>query len=144
MSERYQHCRPPICPDRVRRIGHGGFSFVPNRFLHGGYFVSLSHQERSMYLFLVLAGDRNGMSFYSYERICSALEITPEEYLMVRDSLITKDLIAFDGGRYQVLSLPERPVARPSKPLVSQQDLEDHDPATIRSLILESLQESRG
>ncbi len=96
--------QPPPRPDRIRRID-GGFAFVPNEFLHRGFFASLSHAERSLYFFLVLAGDRNGVSFYAHDRICGALELTLDEYLLVRNSLIDKDLIAFDGRRFQVLSV---------------------------------------
>ena len=133
--------RPPIRPDRVRRIDRRGFAWVPNRFLHGGFFVSLSHAERSLYLFLVVAGDRNGVSFYHYDRICSALEMTPDDYVTVRNSLIDKDLIAFDGSRFQVLSLPESPVHTQAKPLASRADFEDHDPATIHCIIRDSLRQ---
>jgi hypothetical protein len=55
--------RAPVRPDRVRRID-GGFAFVPNRFLHDGFLASLGRDELALYLFLVLAGDRNGVSFY--------------------------------------------------------------------------------
>lgn len=89
--------RAPPRPDRLRRID-AGFAFVPNRFLHDGFFVSLDHAERSLYLFLVLAGDRNGVSFYAYDRICDAVALTLDEYLVVRDNLIDKDLIAFDAS----------------------------------------------
>src|SRR5690606_5797195 len=65
--------RAPIRPERVRRT-EGGFAFIPNRFLHGGFFASLDHLERSLYLFLVLAGDRNGVSYYAYDKICATLE----------------------------------------------------------------------
>jgi hypothetical protein len=134
--------RAPPRPDRVRRI-EGGFAFVPNRFLHEGFFASLSDAERSLYFFLVLAGDRNGVSFYAYDRICDALELTPDEYLLVRNSLIGKDLIAFDGGRFQVLSLPPAPVVAARRPLVTPEDFEDHDPATIRRIIRSSLDRRR-
>jgi hypothetical protein len=134
--------RTPPRPDRIRRIS-GGFAFVPNQFLHQGFFASLSHAERSLYFFLVLASDRNGVSFYAYDRICEALEITHEDYLLVRNSLIDKDLIAFDGSRFQVLSLPPVPVAPPRPPLVSQDDFEAHDPATIRNIIRTSLDRRR-
>lgn len=134
--------RAPPRPDRIRRI-EGGFAFLPNRFLHEGFFASLSHPERSLYLFLVLAGDRNGVSFYAYDRICAALELTPDEYLLVRNSLIDNDLIAFDGGRFQVLSLPPAPIVLTRRPLVTSEDFEDHDPATIRQLIRSSLDRRR-
>jgi hypothetical protein len=136
--------RTPMRPDRIRRI-EGGFAFLPNDFLHQGFFASLSHAERSLYFFLVLAGDRNGVSFYAYDRICDALELTPDEYLLVRNSLIDKDLIAFDGGRFQVLSLPPAPIIPTPvpRPLVTQDDFEDHDPATIHHIIRSSLDRRR-
>ena len=134
--------RTPPRPDRVRRI-EGGFAFLPNDFLHRGFFASLSHAECSLYLFLVLAADRNGVSFYAYDRICNALQLTLDEYLLVRNSLIDKDLIAFDGGRFQVLSLPPAPTVPARRPLVTQEDFEDHDPATIRHIIRSSFDRRR-
>lgn len=133
--------RRPIRPDRVRRIGGDGrgFAFVPNRFLHDGFFASLSHSERSLYLFLVLAGDREGTSFYAYDHICSALTMTLDEYIEVRNGLIAKDLIAFDGTRFQVLSLPAQPVIQVRPPLVDRDDFERDDPAAIQKLIRSSL-----
>jgi hypothetical protein len=94
-------------PERLRRID-GGFSFIPHRFLLEGYLASLNQKELLLYLFLVLASDRNGLSFYSYDRICTLLQINLEEYIASRDGLIEKDLIAFDGTLFQVLSLPQR------------------------------------
>ncbi len=114
---------------------------MPNRFLHDGFFVSLSHAERSLYFFLILAGDRNGVSYYHYDRICSALEMTPDDYVTVRNSLIDKDLIAFDGSRFQVLSLPDSPAHTQAKPLIDNADFEEHDPATVRCLIRGSLRQ---
>ena len=134
--------RPPPRPDRIRRID-GGFAFLPNRFLHEGFFASLSHAERSLYLFLVLAGDRNGVSFYAYDRICDTLELTLDDYLVVRTSLLDKDLLAFDGSRFQVLSLPPAPTVPARRPLVTQEDFEDHDPATIRHIIRSSFDRRR-
>jgi hypothetical protein len=126
--------RPPIVAERVRAID-GTFAFVPHRFLHDGFFASLNQDERSLYLFLVLAGDRNGVSFYRYDSICSTLECTLDVYLEARNSLIERDLLAFDGTRFQVLSLPTRPTWRQSKPLLGGAELEANDPATIRRLI---------
>jgi len=53
------------------------------------------------------------------------------------------DLIAFDGSRFQVLSLPPAPVVPPPRPLVTQDDFEDHDPATIRRILRSSLDRRR-
>ena len=97
-----------LAADRIRRI-NGGFSFIPHRFLTDGFLKALSQQELLLYIFLVLAADRYGLSFYSYDRICSFLHMTLEQYTAARDGLIEKDLIAFDGTLFQVLSLPSRP-----------------------------------
>ena len=99
-------------PNRVRRID-GGFSFIPHRFLTDGFLASLTQKEILLYVFLILASDRCGLSFYSYDAICSFLQITVDQYIEARDSLIRKDLIAFDGTLFQVLDLPERPVQAP-------------------------------
>ena len=97
-----------ISPQRVRRID-GGFSFIPHRFLTAGFLKSISQHELLLYVFLILAADRYGLSFYSYDRICSFLHMTLEQYSAARDGLIEKDLIAFDGTLFQVLSLPASP-----------------------------------
>jgi hypothetical protein len=134
--------RDPPCPDRIRHIEPGGFAFLPNRFLQGGFFAALTADQRSLYLFLVLAADRHGVSFYRYDSICSILQIPLETYLAARDALIDKDLLAFDGTRFQVLSLPDKPVA-PPPPLRTSEDLERQDPATIRAIILRELDPTR-
>jgi hypothetical protein len=129
----------PIVAERVRRI-EGGFSFVPHRFLLDGFLGSLTLCELGLYFLLVVAGDRNGMSFYGVASICNLLCLDREAYLLARNGLINKDLIAFDGRRYQVLSLPAEPRLATSDPLTSDEDLMEHDPATIRSLIEKALQ----
>ena len=133
--------RAPVQPDRIRST-EGGFAFVPNRFLHGGFFASLSHSQRSLYFFLVLAGDRNGVSYYSYDRICTTLEISLDDYIATRNALIDQDLLAFDGSCFQVLSLPPRPVAPPRRRLVTRDELERDDPATVDQLIRSSFDKS--
>ena len=55
--------RTPLIAQRVRKI-NGGFAFIEHRFLRDGFFASLDHHELLLYLFLVIVGDRNGMSFY--------------------------------------------------------------------------------
>ena len=93
-------------PTRIRRI-EGSFGFIPHRFLSDGFLAALDQKEILLYFFLVLASDRNGLSFYSYDAICSLLGLSVDEYIEARDGLMGKDLIAFDGTIFQVLSLPE-------------------------------------
>ena len=99
-------------PDRLRRI-QGGFSFIPHRFISDGFLSCLSQKELLLYLLLCLVSDRNGLSYYSYDAICSLLQLTVDEYIGVRDALIKKDLIAFDGTLFQVLKLPQKPKNTP-------------------------------
>ena len=94
---------------RVRRID-GGFSFIPHRFLIDGFLASLNQKELLLYLFLILVSDRNGLSYYGYDAICSLLQLTVEHYIEARDGLIKRDLIAFDGTLFQVLDLPSKPL----------------------------------
>lgn len=133
--------QPPIRPDRVRSIRAGGFAFIPNRFLHDGFFAGLHGDEFVLYFLLVLAGDRNGLSFYHYDSLCSLAGMTLERYLAARNALIEKDLVAFDGRRFQVLSLPSAaPRRHPTESaLQTRKELEDRDPATIQRLIQDSL-----
>ena len=144
MSTRLEALRAPLVPDRVRRIGGQGFSFIPHRFLRDGFLEALGRDELALYLFLILAGNRAGVSFYRYDAICSTLSLSLDDYLSARNGLISRDLIAFDGTRYQVLSLPDVPALERMSPLPTTSDFEEHDPATIRSLIVTSLNARKG
>jgi hypothetical protein len=120
-------------PKRLRRID-GGFSFIPHRFVTDGFLSALNQKELLLYFFLVVVSDRSGLSFYSYDVICSLLEICVDQYITARDGLIQKDLIAFDGTLFQVLDLPRRTL-RPT----AQSDREDQ----VASLVQQSLGEKK-
>jgi len=109
-------------PDRIRQI-RGGFSFIPHRFLSQGFLADLHQKEILLYLFLVLASDRNGLSFYSYDAICTLLELDLDQYINARNGLVDKDLIAFDGTIFQVLDLPENPVLSMAKQKTDRRQL---------------------
>ena len=97
-----------IDKERIRRID-GGFAFIPHRFLTGGFVNDLSPDQLLLYFFLILAADRFGLSFYSYDKICTLLEMSLDQYVEARCALIKKELIAFDGTLFQVLALPQPP-----------------------------------
>jgi hypothetical protein len=99
--------KAPIYPQRIRRIG-GSFSWIEHRFLHGGFLKALSPGELLLYYFLVTVADRNGVSYYSYERICALLKMTSDDYLKARTSLTLRGLIAFRNRIFQVLPLPQQ------------------------------------
>ena len=135
--------RRPLCPLRVRKI-NGSFAFIEHRFLREGYFESLTQDELLLYLFLVLVSDRKGLSFYGYDKICTLLRFSVDEYLLARNVLIEKDLIAFDGHLFQVLSLPEKPKPTLSNPMEMEEEMSQKDPATIHQIILNSLGDNHG
>jgi hypothetical protein len=123
-------------PDRIRRI-HGGFSFVPHCFLSQGFLSSLQQKEILLYLFLVLASDRHGLSFYSYDKICTLLQMDLDQYISARNGLIDQDLIVFDGTVFQVLELPATPVVSPTTSKPDHKPTEK--PVSIARLVDQSL-----
>ena len=132
--------KKPLYPQRVRRI-NGSFAFIEHRFLRHGFWEDLSHHELLLYIFLVLVADRKGLSYYSYDKICTLLRISVDEYIIARNALIESDLIAFDGYLFQVLSLPDEPMVASSKPIRAKEEMQQKDPATIHQIIKKSLSE---
>jgi hypothetical protein len=130
--------KQPLDLECLRKI-NGSFAFIEHRFLRDGFWSSLSPHELRLYVLLVLVADRNGLSYYSYDKLCMLLRFTLDEYLVARNALIEKDLIAFDGHLFQVLSLPQTPVHKPPSALCSPSQMAQADPATIRALIRDSL-----
>ena len=103
----------PIDTTRIRTIT-GSFSWLDHRLLADGHLDTMTAEEMRLYFFLVLVGDKNGISFYGYDRICVIIKMNVEQLIPARDSLENKSLIAFDNGRYQVLQLPGRSIKRRS------------------------------
>jgi hypothetical protein len=98
----------PPRPDRIRSIC-GTCSWSDHRFFRQGFDQGLTRLEKLLYLVLIAVSNRDGVSFYSDERLAELLEIRhPHELLGARNELIDRDLIAFEQGIYQVLELPSR------------------------------------
>jgi len=118
---------------RIRRID-GGFSFIPHRFLTEGFFLALDSDQLLLYFFLVIAADRNGLSFYSYDSICNLLKMTVDRYVNARNALIDNDLIAFDGTIFQVLDLPTDVPAATLNPASGMSALNDLMAKTLKKV----------
>ena len=104
----------PIVPEpaRVRRI-HTSFAWLDHRLLRERHLEGMSLVEIAVYVFLVLAGDRNGVSFYNKATISKKLSIDWDDFERAKHALLEKELIAFRpftpgdvDGFYQVLPLP--------------------------------------
>ncbi len=128
-----------INQERIRKI-EGSFSWIPHTFIRQGFWSSLNHHELLLYLFLVLVSDRQGFSYYSYDRICAMLKIHIDEYIQARNALIDMSLIAFDGYLFQVLSLPESVITdQPAQPPVVhiKSGMRRKDPKNVRQIFQE-------
>ncbi|MEI8189884.1 MAG: hypothetical protein WCI75_09230 [candidate division NC10 bacterium] len=104
-------------PHRVRKI-EGSFAWLDHRLVRHGFLPMMTHQDQSLYLFLVLAADRHGVSFYRKENICEAIGLDFQPFEIAKDRLISLGLIAFGSysalspnGFYQVLPVDGQPPA---------------------------------
>lgn len=122
-------------PGRIRKI-NGSFAFIEHRFLRKGFWSKLSHHELVLYFFLVLVADREGLSYYGKEKICSHCGLTSEEYLVARNNLIQNDFIAVNEQLFQVLSLPAE------LPVLPRYLVENHE-STAANAALTALQSLR-
>ncbi len=99
----------PPRPDHIRSI-RGSFSWIDHRFLRKGFDQGLTRLEKLLYFVLIAVSNRDGVSFYSDERLAEILEIRhAHELTGARNELIDRGLIAFEEGIYQVLDLPSEP-----------------------------------
>jgi hypothetical protein len=111
-------------PQRVRRIT-GSFAWIDHRLLRNGFLAVMTHAEQSLYVFLALAADRHGVSFYRQEKIGDLLGLDDQGFAVARDRLMELGLLAFEpysvtspNGFYQLL-----PVDHKAPDFVAQQGL---------------------
>jgi len=108
---------------RVRKI-EGSFSWIDHRFITGGFIRDLSAVEILLYFFLVSVSDRNGLSFYHDDKICSLIKVGLTSLGEAREGLISKSLLVYEHPIYQVLSLPPQPVIPLTREEIIQQQRE--------------------
>ena len=107
---------PPLRTDRIRTLERP-FGWIPFRILTSGLLPELSSQTKLLYFFLCLVADEHGMSYYGARRLSSLLGLSEPDLALARSELTTRDLLAFDGRLYQLLSLPPQrgPVSVPDQ-----------------------------
>jgi len=98
-------------PKNIRNI-KGSFAWIDHRLMRNGFLKVMIHDDMVLYLFLILAADRNGVSFYRKEKICEAVSLDYSQFEIAKDRLINMKLIVFEGysvlspnGYYQILPI---------------------------------------
>lgn len=93
-----------LCPERQRRVPRQ-FSWVDQKLVSERHLKRCSVGAWGLYLFLVAAGDLDGLSFYSDASICGLLSLSVAELERLRVELCAADMLAYRKPLYQVLSL---------------------------------------
>jgi len=104
----------PIIPEpaRIRRI-QGSFAWLDHRPARDGVLDTLSLVEIALYVFLVLAADKNGISHWRKDLVSKRLGIDWSQYEEAKAGLLEKGLVAFRpfvkgdvDGFVQILPVP--------------------------------------
>lgn len=113
-------------PDRVRTLRGTPFGWLDARLLRGGWLRVLPLEALAAYVFLCLAADREGVSYYRRARIGEELGLDDQQVYRALASLRELELVAYapfhagaPDGYHQVLALPS---AAP-KPWAFMEDL---------------------
>ena len=99
--------RHPVDPTRVRTLPPH-FAWIDHRLR--ARLRELSLEEIALLVFLHLAADRHGLSFWADATIARQLRLREGDIIQARFHLVAKGLVAYRYPLYQVLPLPE---ARP-------------------------------
>ena len=105
------------CPGKIRKI-RGSFAWLDHK-IRSKCLACMSLEELALYVFLVLASDAEGISYYRMETISDVFGISWSQFQEARQRLIDKGLIAFEplsehevNGFYQVLDVDEGAIER--------------------------------
>jgi hypothetical protein len=96
--------KEPICRHRVRQIPRQ-FSWVDQRLVREARIKGLSSEALALYLFLVVVGDQQGLSYYSDRSISEILPLSGAALAGARRMLELGNLVAYKKPLYQVLCL---------------------------------------
>jgi len=107
------YTKQPVNPFRMRKVP-SQFSWVDHRLVRDRRIDACSHAAATLYLFLVVVADAQGLSYYSDPTLMQRLRMDGLTLAQARNGLIQADLIAWRKPIYQVLSL-DGPAQEPSQ-----------------------------
>ena len=96
----------PVDPTRVRTLP-GHFAWIDHRLRDR--LRELSLEEMALLLFLHLASDKSGLSFWSDATIARKLHLGEGDVIQARFRLVAKGLVAYRYPLYQILPLTDEP-----------------------------------
>ncbi len=112
-----------LCPERLRRVPEQ-FSWIDHRLVRDRRIAGRSTGALSLYLFLVIVADGQGLSYYSDPAICRLLPLDASGLAHARQELLAARLIAYQRPLYQVLALDEPAPPRTGQPMTLGQILQ--------------------
>ncbi len=93
-----------LCPEKRRQVPTQ-FSWIDQRLVRDKHLPHCSHHAWTLYLFLVIVADTQGLSYYGDASISWHLRCDAAILHRARQELIAVQLIAYRKPLYQVLSL---------------------------------------
>lgn len=118
------------------------YGIVDRKLLFDRHLHRMSLEGIALYLFLVLAADREGRSYYGDRSIGEILRFSPDELIAARAELIAAGLIAYRTPNWWVKgfsSLAQPPPLPAHRPCASSRL--SGEPAPIRGAVPEALRE---
>jgi hypothetical protein len=95
----------PVDPTRVRTLPRH-FAWLDHRLRERLYELSL--EEIALLVFLHLAADKHGLSFWADATIARKLGLREGDVIQARYQLVAKGLVAYRYPLYQLLPLEDR------------------------------------
>lgn len=100
---------------QLRRQLPTQFSWIDQRLVRDNWLPRCSHRAWTLYLFLVIVADAQGLSYYGEPALLRHLACSVDALQAARQELISAHLIAYKKPLYQVLTL-DPPLSFSSEP----------------------------
>jgi|TARA_Y100000310_G_scaffold341541_1_gene441006 hypothetical protein len=126
---------------RVRRLPKQ-FSWIDQRLISDDHLRNCEPLALALYLFLVIVGDHQGLSYYADTTIANHIGFDQRALQHTRQQLIQQQLIAYQPPLYQVLALPDQPIAPANPPVKPSPRARQSGPTQLKTLLAELQQRS--
>lgn len=111
------------------------YGIVDRRLLFDRYLNRMSHKGMALYLFLILAADREGRSFYGDRSIAETLNLSPADIDGARRELIDAGLIDYRRPYFWVKTLSASRIRSCSTAKSSGSCRPTSEPKPIRGIV---------